>query len=228
MSASAPKYDLDGLFDPKRAAPFDAHSLLMARIPPGSRVLELGCATGYLSGYMERALGCRVTGLDYDAASVAVAAGRCAEAYQADLDAADGLASAQAGAPYDVVLAAAVLEHVKFPQAVLRGVRPLMAPGARLIVSLPNIAHWRSRLSLLLGRFDYTDYGLMDRTHVHFYTLKTARALLAEQGYRVSDVAVAGSLAQNAAGALAQCLHLPPPPLIAPGLLGYELILTAS
>ncbi len=222
-----PKYDLESVFDPAQAHPDDAHSILMRLIPPGSHVLELGCATGYLSGYMKRTLGCRITGLEYDAESVAIARTRCSEAYVVDLDRDDALRQAQASAPYDVLLAAAVLEHLKYPERLLTDARSLLKPNARVIVSLPNIAHWGVRLRLLLGRFDYSDYGIMDRTHLHFYTARTGRALLEEQGYSVEQLLIAGSGLQNACNALAHQFRRPQPGSLLPGLLAYELIYMA-
>lgn len=219
-----PKYHLDTIFDPARAHPDDAHSILMRLIPARSRVLELGCATGYLSGYMEQALGCRVTGLEYDADSVAIARTRCQEVHQADLDAEDALHPAQASGPYDVLLAAAVLEHLKYPERLLRDAKALLKPDAQMIVSLPNIAHWGVRLRLLRGTFDYADYGIMDRTHLHFYTVSTGRALLEEQGYRVEQMLIAGSGLQNVLNGIARRANRPLPKPILPGLLGYELI----
>lgn len=221
------KYDLDGIFDPARAHPDDAHSALMRLIPPRSRVLELGCASGYLSGYMEQALDCRVTGLEFDADAAAVAATRCAQVFTVDLDAPGALERATDGAPYQVLLAAAVLEHLRQPERILREARGLLAADALVIVSVPNIAHWRSRLRLLLGRFDYDDYGIMDRTHLRFYTLRTGRALLEGQGYRVEQVSIAGSGLQNLLNALARRLRLRPLRPILPGLLAYELIYAA-
>jgi methionine biosynthesis protein MetW len=219
-----PKYHLDTIFDPARAHPDDAHSILMRLIPARSRVLELGCATGYLSGYMEQALGCRVTGLEYDADSVAIARTRCQEVHQVDLDAEDALHPVQASGPYDVLLAAAVLEHLKYPQRLLRDAKALLKPGARVIVSLPNIAHWGVRLR---GVFDYADYGIMDRTHLHFYTVSTGHALLAEQGYAVEQLLIAGSGLQNVLNGIARRTNRPLPKPILPGLLGYELIYVA-
>ncbi len=221
---STPKYHLDQVFDPGRAHPDEAHSVLMRLIPPGSRVLELGCASGYLSGYMEQTLGCRVTGLEYDPDAVAIARGRMSEVYQADLDVPDALAPARTSAPYDVLLAAAVLEHIKQPERVLREARALLKPGARVIVSLPNVAYWQIRLRLLVGRFDYEDYGVMDRTHCRLYTLKTGRELLESTGYAVEQTPIAGSGVQNVLNALARRLGRPLPPPVLPGLFGYELI----
>lgn len=226
MSAQ-PKYDLGAAFDPAQAHPDDAHSLLMRLVPPNSRVLELGCATGYLSGYMERGLGCRVTGLEYDSSSAAIASTRATEVYTADLDASGALDPARASAPYDVLFAAAVLEHLKDAPGLLRSVRPLLTDDARMIMSLPNIAHWGVRLGLLGGRFDYTEYGIMDRTHLHFYTARTGRALLEENGYAVESFHIAGSGLQNALNGLARRMNRPLPRPILPGPLAYELIYVA-
>lgn len=199
----------------------------MRLIPQGAKVLELGCASGYLSGYMEQALGCRVTGLEADPAATAIAAGRCSQVFTVDLDSPKALEAATSGAPYDVLLAAAVLEHLKYPQRLLQQAHDLLKPGARVIVSLPNIAHWGVRLKLLTGRFDYQDYGVMDRTHLHFYTLPTGRALLEEQGYKVEAIHIAGSAVQNLLNALSRRASWPPAPLVVPGLLAYELIYVA-
>jgi trans-aconitate methyltransferase len=222
-----PKYDLDGVFDPARAHPDDAHSLLMRLVPPKRRVLELGCATGYLSGYMETALGCRVTGLEFDAASADIARTRATEVFTADLDAPDALDPARANAPYDVLFAAAVLEHLKDAPGLLRRVRPLLTDDAHVIISLPNIAHWQVRLSLLRGQFNYSSYGIMDRTHLHFYTTTTGRALLDDNGYRVEAFHVAGSGLQNLLNARARRKHGQPARPILPSLLAYELVYVA-
>lgn len=222
-----PKYHLAEIFDQARAHPGGAHSILMRLVPPGSRVLELGCASGYLSGYMERTLGCRVTGMDTDPVATAIASERCSEVYTADLDAPDALGPARASAPYDVLFAAAVLEHLKHPEHLLREASKLLVPGGLAIVSLPNVAHWAIRLRLLRGRFDYVDYGVMDRTHCRLYTARTGRELLEGQGYRVERLAIAGSALQNVAAALARRTHRPEPRPILPGLLAYELVYVA-
>jgi methionine biosynthesis protein MetW len=225
---AAPKYHLDHIFDPQRAHPDEAHSVLMRLIPPGSHVLELGSASGYLSGYMEQALGCRVTGLEFDPAATAIAATRCSEVYAVDLDAPDALEPARASAPYDVLLAAAILEHLKYPERLLQDAKNLLKPGAKVIVSLPNISYWQFRLKLLLGKFDYVDYGVMDRTHLRLYTLKTGRELVEQQGYVVEQTLISGSGLQNLANALTRRLNRPLPPPILPGLFGYELIYAAT
>lgn len=226
-TVAEPKYHLTKIFDPAVAHPEDAHSILMRLITPKSRVLELGCASGYLSGYMEHTLGCRVTGIEFDSDAVEIARTRCSEVYQADLDEDIALDCARSSAPYDVLLAAAVLEHLKYPERLLRAAHTLLAPNARLIISLPNIAHWQMRLKLLMGRFDYEDYGIMDRTHLKLYTLKTGRELIESCGYAVAEVHIAGSALQNLLNSRARQSGRTPPSLVLPGLFAYELIYVA-
>lgn len=223
-----PKYHLDGIYSPNKTHPDDAHSILMRLVPRESRVLELGCASGYLSGYMEQHLNCRVVGMDFDAAATAIAATRATEVYTVDLDDEDALALARSSAPYDVLMAAAILEHLRFPQRVLNTVHDLLTPDAMIIISLPNIAHWQFRLRLLRGQFEYEDYGVMDRTHTHLYTVKTGRALLEENGYRVTEFYIAGSLLQIMLNRITRAIGRKPLPPILPELLAYELIYVAK
>lgn len=199
----------------------------MRLIPRNSRVLELGCASGYLSGYMENALGCQVTGLEADPAATAIAARRCSTVHTVDLDSPSALDAARANAPYDVLLAPAVLEHLKYPERVLQAARSLLTPESTTIVSLPNVAHWSIRLRLLVGRFDYTDYGVMDRTHCRLYTVKTGYELLEHQGFHVEQFLIAGSGVQNLLNTVAQRIGRSPFKPILPGLLAYELIYVA-
>jgi hypothetical protein len=86
---------------------------------------------------------------------------------------------------FDVVIAADVLEHLRDPGKCLSRVRSLMSENATLIVSTPNIAHGGVIASLMQGSFQYRDTGLLDRTHVHFFTEQSLRDILKEQGFVV-------------------------------------------
>ena len=224
---STPKYHLDHIFNASQDHPESAHNILMRLVPPKSQVLELGCASGYLSGYMEQALGCRVTGLEFDPVATAIARERCSEVYTVDLDAPDALDVARSSAPYDVLFAAAILEHLKYPERLLQTARELLKPDATIIVSLPNVAHWSIRHKLLRGQFNYEDYGVMDRTHLHLYTAQTGQELLEANGYRVEALYIAGSAIQNVLNQRARAANRPVPLPILPNLLGYELIYVA-
>ena len=89
---------------------------------------------------------------------------------------------------YDVVLFGDTLEHLPDPGAVLARLRSRLKPGGALVVSLPNVANWAIRLSLLAGRFRYTDRGILDRTHLRFFTRRTLIELLEGAGFRVVAV----------------------------------------
>ncbi len=84
---------------------------------------------------------------------------------------------------YDALIFADVLEHLQHPKKVLAKAFAQMKDNATLIVSLPNVAFWTNRLGLMRGRWDYQDEGILDRTHLHFYTRQTARELIQEAGF---------------------------------------------
>ena len=103
---------------------------------------------------------------------------------EADLD--HGLPPSVAEAEaFEVVLAADVLEHVRDPEALLRDVRDVLAPGGRVLVSVPNFGHWYPRLRVASGRFDYDRRGILDRGHVRFFTRRSVERVLHRSGWHV-------------------------------------------
>ena len=102
---------------------------------------------------------------------------------QADLD--QGLPPELDG-PYDVVLAADVLEHVRRPDALLAQLHDVLAPGGSLIVSVPNFGHWYPRIRVALGRFDYDRRGILDADHVRFFTRRSFERLVTAEGFTVA------------------------------------------
>ena len=95
-----------------------------------------------------------------------------------------------AAATYDAVLMLDVLEHLVDPADVLRRVRSTLRPGGVGLVSLPNVAHWSVRKELAMGRFRYTPSGLLDATHLRFFTLQTGTALVEGAGWEITWSAV--------------------------------------
>jgi 2-polyprenyl-3-methyl-5-hydroxy-6-metoxy-1,4-benzoquinol methylase len=90
------------------------------------------------------------------------------------------------GTGYAAVLLLDVLEHLVDPETILREAHGWLAPGGAVLCSIPNVAHWRVRLGLLRGHFEYEDSGLLDRTHLRWYTRRTARALVGDAGYEIT------------------------------------------
>jgi 2-polyprenyl-3-methyl-5-hydroxy-6-metoxy-1,4-benzoquinol methylase len=84
---------------------------------------------------------------------------------------------------FDVIVFGDVLEHLSDPQQVLQDIKPYLNENGILVLSLPNIALWRIRIALLFGKFEYSDRGVLDRTHLRFFTLQSAQALVRQAGY---------------------------------------------
>jgi 2-polyprenyl-3-methyl-5-hydroxy-6-metoxy-1,4-benzoquinol methylase len=154
---------------------------LLAMLDGLQRVLDVGCSTGYLAERLQQR-GATVVGLDLDERSANLARRFCAEVHVGDVET---MELPFEPASFDAVVCGDLIEHLRDPQALLERLRPLLRPGGRLVLSTPNIANWAMRLSLLFGRFRYTEWGILDKTHTHFFTRKTLRECLEAAGYRV-------------------------------------------
>jgi 2-polyprenyl-3-methyl-5-hydroxy-6-metoxy-1,4-benzoquinol methylase len=172
-----------------------SHRIVLEEVPDGARVLDVGCATGYLAAELSRR-GCTVDGIEFDPVAAQQARAHCREVVVGDLEAPSIQAEVQrmlASARPDVVVCADVLEHLRDPWTVLAWLRTLLAPDGRAVISVPNIAHWTARRALLRGRFDYTDHGLLDRTHLRFFTRASAAELARRAGFAVLAERLAGA-----------------------------------
>jgi O-antigen biosynthesis protein len=166
--------------------PGSTHELVVGLVPPGSRVLELGCATGYMSAVLAERLGCRVTGVEIDAAAAERAQEHCERVVVADADSLD-FGEVFAGETFDCVVAADVLEHLRDPGRVLRAVRGLLGEGGVVVASVPNVAHGSVRLALLAGEFRYRPTGLLDETHLRFFTRASLYDLFESSGFVIAE-----------------------------------------
>src|SRR5215216_5986341 len=165
--------------------PASTHSKIVSLVPPATRVLEFGCATGYMSEVLKERLGCTVVGIEIDRDAAAVAEQHLERVIVGDAEKID-YAAELAGEEFDVVLLADVLEHLKQPSDVLRRVRPFVAENGVVVASIPNIAHASVRLALLGGEFRYREWGLLDDTHLRFFTRASIQDLFEETGYVVT------------------------------------------
>ena len=163
---------------------FCAHAKLVRLVGKNKAVLDVGCGRGALAEKLA-ANGCSVIGIEYSKELAADAADRCEDVLVGDVQSMDLKLKPES---FDVLLFADVLEHLREPGTVLQKTRQLLKKNGEIIVSVPNIANWRTRMKLLSGKFDYADQGIMDRTHVHFYTLKTARELVESSGFAVKKI----------------------------------------
>lgn len=158
---------------------------VVRQIPKGASVVDLGCWDGKLLSLVRERGARRVVGVERDRPAAAKAASQGLDVVDADLDDATWTARLL-GERFDVALLIDVVEHVRDPLATMRRIADdVLAPGGRLVLSVPNIAHASIRLSLLVGDFERTDRGILDRTHLHFFTRRTLHQLLRDAGLAV-------------------------------------------
>ena len=168
---------------PIKQSKHSSHSYARRMTGSNHDVLDIGCGEGFFAAELAAA-GNRVSGIDNRAVP---REDSVFERYvSADLD--EGIAPAIAefeGKCFDRILLLDVLEHLKRPERILEQCHAILKSEGRIVVSLPNIANLSVRLMLLLGRFDYQERGILDRTHLRFFTRKTARRLLEDAGYEI-------------------------------------------
>jgi len=149
-------------------------------------VLEVGCATGYMSKVMKER-GCRVLGVESDEEAAQQAKEYCDRLVLGDVESIDMIAEF-GDEKFDVAVFSDVLEHLKNPSAVLLRVKELLRDEGYIAISVPNIAHGTIRLKLLMGNFDYEPMGLLDETHLRFFTKRSIIDLVESCGYFIEQV----------------------------------------
>ncbi len=173
----------DRLLDP---ASGNSLARLAHWIPTGGTVLELGPAGGYFTRYLKETLGCVVDAVELDPAMADDARPWCRRMIVGDLEALS-LSSCLAGNTYDAIVIADVIEHLRDPAPLLRELRTLLTPEGACLISVPNIAYGGVIAELMQEEFGYRPEGLLDRTHLRFFTWKSFAALLEETGWHAWD-----------------------------------------
>jgi 2-polyprenyl-3-methyl-5-hydroxy-6-metoxy-1,4-benzoquinol methylase len=168
------------------AADNNAHAFALELVGHGKRVLELGPAAGHVTRVLINR-GCDVVAIEADP-EAALSLENVAECIVGDLCDPSVIVKVAEDGDFDVVLAGDVLEHLPDPLAVLRACRQVLLPGGYVVISLPNIAHADIVLSLFAGRFNYNETGLLDRTHLRFFTSDTIDELLLQAGFQMLDL----------------------------------------
>jgi SAM-dependent methyltransferase len=161
---------------------------LLALVPEAARtVVDVGCGTGALGAAIKTRQGARVIGLEFVPEAAEVAGRRLDLVVRADLDALEELPLEQGSV--DAFVFGDVLEHLRDPQRLLGLVRAYLAPDGAIVCSIPNVRHWSVVGPLLVeDRFTYTQAGLLDRTHVHLFTLEEIDHMLRAAGYAVTQL----------------------------------------
>jgi glycosyltransferase involved in cell wall biosynthesis len=199
-------------------------TLLSTRAP--SKILDLGCSSGLLAERL-REMGHHVTGVDIT--EIEGVCERTNAFFKADLS--EGIPP-EAGTGFDLVLAADVLEHIADPGRLLRQIRRVLSPDGSVIVCVPNFAHWYPRSRSTLGVFDYDQRGILDSTHLRFFTRRSIRKMLERNGFPIRRLEAVGLPldALGLEGTKANWLRLIDHTLVSlwPTLFGYQFIIEAT
>jgi SAM-dependent methyltransferase len=172
-----------------KASPYSSHALLVDALAPqggGKRVLDVGCASGYLAGILADR-GYRVVGIERPG-GYGDRFPRNVELIEADLE--RGLPTLTGKFSY--VICGDILEHLRDPGRVLGQIANLLEPDGQLIASLPNSGNLYFRMVVLSGRFPQEEKGLFDRTHVRFFMWKGWRDLFVSNGFQIAERRVTG------------------------------------
>ncbi|KKQ46236.1 MAG: Methionine biosynthesis protein MetW [Candidatus Moranbacteria bacterium GW2011_GWC2_37_8] len=162
-------------------ARWGTHNLIAEEIGSRRKVLDVGCNKGYLKKLSTDNI---FYGIDNDLPDLNIAKKQGYEKiFQLDLN---DFEKFEIGEKFDVIIFADILEHLIYPEKVLKYFTDnFLDENGTILISLPNVANFVTRINLLTGNFNYSDSGILDRTHLHLYTLKTARQLTRNCGLTI-------------------------------------------
>jgi methionine biosynthesis protein MetW len=170
--------------------PHEVPGILRLWMPEGVRVLDVGCGTGALTLRATQGKGNDVVAVEPDATRADVARSRGLHVLCGLLD--ERFVKTQG--PFDVIMFSDVIEHVAAPSEILELSARILSKDGCIIASVPNVAHWTVRFRLLFGRFDYTAVGIMDATHLRWFTRKSLLRLFEACDLRVTDIAMTAGI----------------------------------
>ncbi|MBU1500356.1 class I SAM-dependent methyltransferase [Patescibacteria group bacterium] len=146
------------------------------------KILDVGCCEGALGKYLKQHKQAAVFGIDISNQAIKQAQKNLDQAFTLNIET-DNLPFPQKS--FDVIICADILEHLFNPLAVLKKLKSFLKNKGIFILSIPNIANIKIRSNLLLGRFDYQKDGIMDESHLRFFTCKTSQKLVADAGLKI-------------------------------------------
>lgn len=178
-------------YDSHAYDPDEVSGIVAGMIPERARVLDVGCGTGILAQILTECRQADVVGIEPDPsrAKLAISRGLTVHAGYLTPETVESLGK------FDVVLFADVIEHLPSPQAILTTARGALAEGGAVVLSVPNVAHWSVRVDLIRGRFQYRDCGIMDATHLRWFTANSIKLLLESVGLRPVEYRATAGLA---------------------------------
>ena len=190
------------------------------KIPVNSTCLDVGCNTGNLGQVLIKNKNCLVDGIDFDS-SVLKSAKKNGYSKTLLLNLNNDLSGVNLlRKKYQVIIFADILEHLIYPVKILLHFKKYLTPNGYIIISLPNIAFLLYRIQLLLGNWNYREYGTLDNTHLKFFTIKSGTKMVEAAGLRIIEL-----IPYNQFGILR---YIKPLEIIFPSLFAYQFMIIAK
>ena len=170
----------------------DARIIALGLIEPGAKVLDVGCACGDFGALMYKEKNCSVYGMDYDSESLKIAEQYDIyhQLHQVDLNSFEPTKYPEYYASFDCIVLLDILEHLVNPETVLLKIKHYLKADGYFIVSLPNIAFCNVKIALLCDDFTYADTGVMDRTHLRFFTHRTIVEFMSRLKLKITECSI--------------------------------------
>jgi len=167
--------------------PFGSHNQIIKRINSNSVILDVGCSNGAIGEALIKNKNCKVYGIELfrKAAHQALKKGY-KKVIINDVDQIEKLPFPNEF--FDFIIFADILEHLIDPLKILKFFKKYLKKGGHIIISIPNVANWYSRLRLLFGQWEYGTAGLFERTHLRFFNFKTAKQLITDSGFKIEKI----------------------------------------
>lgn len=163
------------------------YKTILNLVGSNKKVLDVGCCDGYI-GCLLKEKNNKLVGIEANEEN----AQRAKECYEEVIigDVESVLTQDKIKENFDVILYSEILEHLKNPNLILSEHKKLLNKDGFIVAVIPNVAFYSNRLSLLFGNWCYKESGILDKTHLKFYTLKTAKELIRNAGYEITDVEI--------------------------------------
>jgi len=149
-------------------------------------ILDIGCGRGILGEVIKKEKRATVYGVDISSAAIKEAKNRIDKAFRVDIERnLKDWPSEIKNKKYDVIVISEVLEHLFYPEKLLENIKEISHHETEIVITVPNVLFWKNRLKMFFGKFEYTDEGIMDRSHIHFFSWKSLKKLLKQSGYYI-------------------------------------------
>lgn len=156
-------------------------------IKKDKKILDIGCSSGYFDDVLIKQKQCIVDGIELDVNDANKAAKICRKVICGNVES-ENFNWDNLDTNYDYIILIDVVEHLVNPSEVLKKISSLLSPDGRIIISVPNMANGTVRLQLIQGNFDYEKEGLLDSTHLHYYTASELQKVIDKAGLRIKSV----------------------------------------